>query len=85
MTSGTTGGSLGSYIDTTRGNSYFCISTTACSPRDFTNNVDYSGGNGIIGVTLVRIAGNDVPEPGSFALVGLAGFAAFMTTRRRKT
>ena len=78
--------SLGSYKDDVIGNSYFCISTGGCVPTNFTLNADLSGGDGVVGVTLVRNGGsaNAVPEPGSLALIGLAGLAAYAALRRRQ-
>ena len=82
----TASASLGSYKDDAIGNSYFCISTGGCGPTNFTFNFDRSGGDGVVGVTLVRDGGSAgvVPEPGSLALFGLAGLAAFAALRRRQ-
>ena len=82
----TGGGSQGSYQDDANGSSYFCISTGGCGPANFIWNVDRSSGFSDIGVTLVRNGGsaNAVPEPGSLALIGLAGLAACAALRRRQ-
>lgn len=71
---------MGSFIDTSYGQSWSCISIHACNPGGFVENIDYSIGI-FSSVYLVRETG-DVPEPGSFALIGL-GVAGLVAARRR--
>lgn len=73
---------MGSFIDTSHGQSWSCISVNACNPGSFVSNTDRSGGFPLAGVYLVRQSG-DVPEPASFALIGL-GVAGLLALRRRQ-
>lgn len=73
---------MGTFIDSNYGQSWSCISTNACSPASFVSNTDYSDGFPFAGVYLVRQTG-EVPEPGSFALIGL-GVAGLVAARRRR-
>lgn len=74
---------MGSFLDTSYGQSWSCISITnqGCNPGSFVENKDYSIGI-FSSVYLVRQTG-DVPEPGSFALIGL-GVAGLVAARRRR-
>lgn len=74
--------SMGSFIDTSHGQSWSCISINSCNPASSVSNTDYSDGFVFAGVYLVRQAG-DVPEPASFALIGL-GVAGLAAARRRR-
>jgi len=79
----TPGASLGGYMNNTVAHStYLCISTGGCSPLNFTNDSDLSAGNIQVGQFLVRST-NNVPEPGSLLLAGLA--LAGLGYSRRKT
>jgi len=80
------GMALGSFIDTDFGQSWSCISFNSCNPTSFVSNGDFSSGFPLAGVYMVRQLTEDlseVPEPGSFALIGL-GVAGLLVTRRRQ-
>lgn len=73
---------MGSFNDTNYGQSWSCISIS-CGPGSFVSNETAEwNGHPLVGVYLVRQTG-DVPEPGSFALIGL-GVAGLAAARRRR-
>ncbi|MBC7489869.1 MAG: PEP-CTERM sorting domain-containing protein, partial [Glaciimonas sp.] len=68
-----------------RQSTYLCISNGFCYNSSFTFNSDYSTGNPLVGLFLVRNSVTPVPEPETYAmfLVGL-GLSSFWSRRNRK-